>query len=170
MKPPFGLYACGVYAIEAIVYAVGHRSVSRESLLHLAAESEFVDGTAAAVRTRDQERHLPAKHLSRAGQRKVANGRRFQRQRGHVLRFEMMHIGLSTRTRKHLDLQRHRMQEITHTLGAFFDIETLHQFWILGSDSDRATPGVTMMASVWRGTERLIIRNVDWLIAIKGDE
>jgi hypothetical protein len=76
----------------------------------------------------------------------------------------MMHFGFPTRTRKHLDFQRHRVEKIPNSLGAFFNIVAFHQLRIVDRDSYRTTTGVTVMTSMRRSPNGVVILHVDGLV------
>ena len=62
------------------------------------------------------------------------------------------------------------MEPIGHALGSGIDLQPLHELWILRGNADRATARVAVMAMIRSSTERVIIFDVERLVAVEGDE
>src|SRR5580692_8572154 len=82
----------------------------------------------------------------RSGERHHGERRCFHGQRGQILGFQAVHVGLAARARQHLRLDGEGVEKIINPFRGPIGIEALAQHRILGRHADRAASGMAVIA------------------------
>src|SRR5580704_13097102 len=102
--------------------------------------------------------HVGAAHgVLRSGERDHGERRCFHGQRGQILGFQAVHVGLAARARQHLRLDGEGVQKIVNPFRGPIGIEALAQHRILGGHSDRAASGMAVIAMARLDADFLLV-------------
>ena len=81
-----------------------------------------------------------------------------------------MNIRFAARARQHLYFKSHCAQQIRHALGAFVDIQPLHQLGILRRDANRAASRVAVMTMVRLSAELVIVLDIQRPVTVERNQ
>ena len=105
-------------------------------------------------------------------ERHLGHRRRLDRQRAKVLGLERVDVRLAARAREHLQLHRHRGQEVVDALRGLVHDQPPAQLGVLRRDPDRAAPRVAVVALARRHSDRALVVGDAWdlLVAVEGHQ